>query len=320
MPVLPISDFHPRILLWSSNVLVKCFQIFAKGDDVMRGKAKSETAAYRSRGLGRAIVIVAACTTLLFLGLVGAEAQSPAQKLAPELETELALSAAPPHLRKQASVYLYDPAVGMVQSRAGENGYTCFVARTDIVALPMHIEYRDDLIIPMCFDRVGSKYIVPEWFYAEAQRAKGVSAADLLARLMTKVTAPPNPGVSPMISPILRIYFTPTCKVSNLNLPHYMYYAPNAGVEDLGGIYFSPTHPFIANQDVFDGKQAFMIHVLGPVAKAAINAEYKDMLQKLCDARVDRAYCMDIDTAGLRDQLTWALQSLPEKLGDTDSS
>ena len=63
-----------------------------------------------------------------------------------------------------------------------------------------------------------------------------------------------------------------------------------------------------------------MIHVLGPVAKAAINAEYKDMLQKLCDAGVDRAYCMDIDTAGLRDQLTSALQSLPEKLGDTDSS
>ena len=116
-----------------------------------------------------------------------------------------------------------------------------------------------------------------------------------------------------MISPILRTY-GPDGEVGNLNLPHYMYYAPSIGNEDLGGIFFSPTHPFPDNHRVYGGKQAYIVQSLGVAEKAAINAEYRDMLQKLCDARTDRAYCMDFDSinSGLRDQLSGALQSLSQ--------
>ena len=248
---------------------------------------------------------------LIFFGYASADAQTAPPKLAADLEIELALSAAPPHLRAKAGVYLYDPAVGLVESRPSENDYTCFVARTDIQELPAHVEYRDDLLIPICFDRIGSQHIAPAWFHAEAQRAQGVSAADLVEDLKGRVVAAPRPGVSPMISPILRTY-APGGDVTNLNLPHYMYYAPSAGSEDVGGIPFSPTHPFIANHGVYGAKQAFMIQLVGVAEKAAINAEYADMLQRLCDVRADRAYCMDLIAinAGLRDQLASTVQTI----------
>ena len=93
-----------------------------------------------------------------------------------------------------------------------------------------------------------------------------------------------------------------------------MYYAPSIGNEDLGGIFFSPTHPFPDNYRVYGGKQAYIVQSLGVAEKAAINAEYGEMLEKLCDARTDGAYCMDMESvnAGLRDQLSGALQSLSQ--------
>ncbi|HVW59670.1 MAG TPA: hypothetical protein VHC48_06540, partial [Puia sp.] len=47
------------------------------------------------------------------------------------LETELALSALPPHLRAAATVYLLDPAKGYYIAQHGSNGFVCFIDRTD---------------------------------------------------------------------------------------------------------------------------------------------------------------------------------------------
>ncbi len=256
--------------------------------------------------------LAAIASGLLLMGC--ADAQSAMPKLPPDLETELALSAAPSHLRGQASVYLYDPETGMHQSQAGSNGYTCFVARTDIEELENYPEYRDDLLIPICFDAEGSRSFVPAWFYAEEQRAKGMNAGDLAEALKSKVAAPKKPGVSTMISPFLRAY-TPGGEVATLNVPHYMFYASNTVFEDLGGIQFSLTYPFPRNRGGADGKAAYMIQMLGAAETAAINAEYGEMLKRLCDTRADGAYCLDFDTinASLRAQLNAALKSLPAK-------
>ena len=64
------------------------------------------------------------------------------------LEVKLALSALPPHLRADATIFVLDPKKGYTTERSGSNGFTCFVERTDYV----RAQYRDDLLVPICFD------------------------------------------------------------------------------------------------------------------------------------------------------------------------
>ena len=47
-----------------------------------------------------------------------------------ELEIELAMSALPPQLREQATIYVLNPAEGFEIARKGTNGFHAFVART----------------------------------------------------------------------------------------------------------------------------------------------------------------------------------------------
>ena len=47
-----------------------------------------------------------------------------------DLEIQLALSALPPHLRDNATVYVLNPAKGFEVARKGTNGFHAFVART----------------------------------------------------------------------------------------------------------------------------------------------------------------------------------------------
>jgi hypothetical protein len=68
-----------------------------------------------------------------------------------ELEVRWALSAIPPYLRSDATVYLLDPANGYLLAHQGTNGFNCFVGRTDYV----REDYRKDLIYPLCFDPEG---------------------------------------------------------------------------------------------------------------------------------------------------------------------
>ncbi|MGH9847718.1 MAG: hypothetical protein ACREEM_54200, partial [Blastocatellia bacterium] len=47
-----------------------------------------------------------------------------------DLEIQLALSALPPHLRENATVYTLNPDKGFEVARKGTNGFHAFVART----------------------------------------------------------------------------------------------------------------------------------------------------------------------------------------------
>ena len=47
-----------------------------------------------------------------------------------DLEIQLALSALPPHLRDNATVYILNPDKGFEVARKGTNGFHAFVART----------------------------------------------------------------------------------------------------------------------------------------------------------------------------------------------
>src|SRR6267378_157259 len=67
------------------------------------------------------------------------------EKIPVDLETDFALSALPPHLQSDATVYLLDPKKGFYIARKGSNGFICFVSRTEWE----WAEFRNDLATPI---------------------------------------------------------------------------------------------------------------------------------------------------------------------------
>jgi hypothetical protein len=164
-------------------------------------------------------------------------------------------------------------------------------------------------LIPICYDAVGSKYILPTWLLAEKLRAEGVPASELLARIKGSVRVPPKPGVSPMLSPILR---TGNPGPQILNYPHYMFYAPGMKNEDVSGEGHSRVHHWVDNDYMFDAKNAYMMHAVGAAERAAINLEFKDLIEQLCSIR--KEFCLDVKSVNdeLRTELRGALKQVDD--------
>ena len=80
------------------------------------------------------------------------ETPSSLEALPKDLEIKLALSALPPYLRADATTFLLIPSKGYELEQKATNDFTCFVERTDWV----REEYRNDLLIPECFDAEGT--------------------------------------------------------------------------------------------------------------------------------------------------------------------
>ena len=99
-----------------------------------------------------------------------------------DLEIQLALSALPPHLRDNATVYVLNPDKGFEVARKGTNGFHAFVARTGDDAFrgawPLR-EYRDDILYPISFDKAGAKKQMRVFFDAAEMQAKGTPAGEL---------------------------------------------------------------------------------------------------------------------------------------------
>ena len=101
-----------------------------------------------------AAYLVLLCTLMLSLCRAQtktAEANAPPklEKMTEALEIRFASSAAPPHLRDNATIYVLDPAKGYVVARQGTNGVSCIVVRSDWQwASPL---FRDDIYWPVCF-------------------------------------------------------------------------------------------------------------------------------------------------------------------------
>src|SRR5512143_4047064 len=162
-----------------------------------------------------------------------------------DLEIQLALSALPPHLRDDATVYMLNPDKGFEVARKGTNGFHAFVARTGDDAFrgfwPL-TEYRDDILYPISFDKAGAKVQMRVFFDVAEMQAKDTPPGELKKIIKDRYKtgyykAPERAGISYMLSPILRTYLNPeeSDSVVTLNVPHVMYYAPNITDEDIGG-------------------------------------------------------------------------------------
>ena len=229
---------------------------------------------------------VAGLVLLVTASVLMATAQDKIEPLPRDLEIQLALSALPRHLRDNATVYILNPAKGFEVARKGTGDFHTFVARTGDDAFrgswPL-TEYRNDILYPVAFDRVGSRAQMQVFFDAAEMQARGTPPGEL-KRIIQKryksgsYTAPDRPGISYMLSPVLRTYTNDTDRVLTINYPHVMYYAPHVSSADIGAGKLGGTDPFV----ILHGPHGYMVQALGVAERAAINEEYKEMLVRLC--------------------------------------
>ena len=235
----------------------------------------------------------------LLFSLTAAAEDRPTNRIDPlprDLEIQLALSALPPHLRDNATVYVLNPAKGFEVARPGTNGFHAFVARTgdDTFRGSWSLtEYRDDILYPISFDKAGARAQMRVFFDAAEMQARGTPPAELKKIIQERYRAgfyktPERAGVSYMLSPVLRTYFNPdeSDGVTTANFPHVMYYAPNVSAEDIGAGKLGGMEPFV----ILHGRHGYMIQALGVTERAAINKEYEQMLARLC--KIKDAWCL----------------------------
>ena len=210
---------------------------------------------------------------------------APALERMPEsLETHFALSAAPPHLRDSATVFLLDPGKGYVLNRKGTNGVSCIVVRSD---WQFKQAFRNDIYWAVCFDAEGSRTLLQDYLHAAELRARGMDSQQVHQEVTKKFGTPdcPNPsraGVAYMIAPVMR-GFTAASEPQTMNMPHYMFYAPNVKDVDIGGNGFSKQYPFMLRMS--PGRDDYIIMLVGEAEKAKILADSKDLLDELCSYR-----------------------------------
>jgi hypothetical protein len=211
--------------------------------------------------------------------------RGPMKKMPVSLEVRLALSALPPTLREKASVYVLDPGAGYILERAGSNGQSCFVGRTEW----KFADYRNDVYDPICYDAVGAKNQMRVWFEVAELRAKGVKPEAMKKEIEARFhsgayKAPGRPGVSYMTAPLMRSYMSldPNDKnsVMTMSMPHVMYYAPNVSAADIGGMPCPPCAPY---PFVFEpGPHGYIIQRLGDRESAKIVADEAELVKELC--------------------------------------
>lgn len=211
------------------------------------------------------------------------------ESLPAKLETQFALSALPPALREQATVYLLDPKKGYSLSQQGTNGVACLVERT-VWELS---DFRNDIYIPLCYDAVGTKAHLKVIMDAAALRAEGMSPAALKAEVEKRYEnktykAPEKAGLSYMIAPVMRTVGPPDMKVHTMPMPHLMFYAPGITNADIAAapdlrVHSSLLYPFIDKQGI--AEQSYMIQLIGETEKAKILADEKPLLDALCAHR-----------------------------------
>jgi len=213
------------------------------------------------------------------------------EKMPVDLETDFALSALPPHLRQDATVYLLDPKKGYYVSHQGSNGFICFVSRTEWA----WAEFRNDLATPISYDAEGARSIFPVYQDVAEMRASGnftaIQIKDSITNRIIKgvYKAPARVGISYMLSPVMRVYpaMPDNKNIVTVSYPHYMFYAPYITNRDVG-IQPGGPGPVMVNPGQLvlgEGKDPYGYIIIGAneTEKAVILNNGKDLLKRLAE-------------------------------------
>ena len=156
----------------------------------------------------------------------GTHGPEPPPLLPPDQEIQLALSAAPEHLRGGAGVYVLEEN-GYEKVRDSSNGFTCIVNRDR----PLNRE-------PMCFDAEGTATIIPKILLVGELLRKRTPvpavAAEVHAGYRTgKLISPRRPGVVYMLS-ASNCEFDREAGKMEIFPPSVAFYAPSLTNVDIG--------------------------------------------------------------------------------------
>jgi len=227
-----------------------------------------------------------AAASLLATGETIAASTTQLDKMPPELETRLALSAAPPQLRAGATVYLLDPAKGYYVGREGTNRFSCLVTRTYWFKLDL----RDDIYDPGCFAAKDLKSGLRVWLDTAALRASGRSAGEIKQEIAKRFAsgvypAPTRFSLSYMLAPLMRTYTNAVddadSNVMTMTYPHVMYFAAHVTDADLGPNPQGSVYP----QVIPIGQFTYVMQRLGNAETAQVVDEQRELLDGLCKYR-----------------------------------
>ncbi len=156
-------------------------------------------------------------------------------------EIQLALEAAPEHLRADATVYVFGHD-GYRRVRTGTNGFTCLVNRDGNQA-------GDNDLKPTCWDAEGSRTIVPVMLRVGELIARSASAEDIKQDVESgfasgRFESPRKAGIAYMLRGDL--HFDPKAhQITKTPAPaHFMIYAPGVSNADIGLTARDPTSRF----------------------------------------------------------------------------
>ena len=148
-----------------------------------------------------------------------------------DVEIEMALDAAPEHLRNDATVYVFEEK-GYRKVRSGGNGFVCMVNRDGN-------QHGDNDIKPTCWDPEGSRTIVPVMLRVGELIAESATAEEIAKDIDSgfasgEFTPPQKAGIAYMLKG--DIGFDPeTQQITDLLFPpHYMIYSPGVSSADIG--------------------------------------------------------------------------------------
>ena len=195
-------------------------------------------------------------------------AQSPQYPLLErDLEVELALSAAPPHVRADASVWALEKS-GYTLVKSGTNAFSCVVAR------------RGGDLFPVCWDAEGTKSLLPVDVDDAQLRLSGKAGDEIDGIIRQRFAsgryhAPARAGVAYMLSPLrYRIDERGHVTKSPAN-PHLMFYGPNLTDGDIGGVRGS----YVFMNKV--GPDGMMIVPVGAKERETIVGESESLRERL---------------------------------------
>ena len=205
-----------------------------------------------------------------------------------KLETQFALSALPPAMRDQATVYVLDPNTGYQLSRPGTSGVTCLVERTAWE----QADFRNDNRRSPLLRRRGHKDL-PKSHYgccrASHSRNDGLVAlkAEIENRYKNKTyKTSEKPGLSYIAAPIMRTWMN--------FLTHGLYYA-GAAPDVLRSEPHERRHrsrskcrSFLSVDIHFKegiAERSYIIHLVGEAEKTEIIADEKALFDDLCAYR-----------------------------------
>jgi len=177
-----------------------------------------------------------------------------------EQEIELALKAAPVHLRQDATVFVFGKS-GYEKIRTGTNGFNCMVNRDGL-------QNGDSSVHPTCWDAEGSRTILPVMLRVGELLARGKSAAYIKQDIdegfaQGRFHSPAKTGVAYMLAGDVK-FDQKSGQLSTVEYPpHYMIYAPGVTNADLGvsgeALKQTPGLPFVYSGYSGDTRTAYII-------------------------------------------------------------